>query len=201
MTCQHLGITRMHTSGCGSTESFVGHDGVGSRQRQEAPVGPVPSCLSALHGTRQRVSRRRDRAGRTNEGCCRDERMMSVMGVDERVRLGPRTSIVGSRFVGIPGRFDVEHLFARRTTTTSGSTDDAEAMGNDLSRCLCTVGPAAALQHRTPSNSLAGCCPRTFRRQRARRSGSVRPTCSHSGNESRWGRAYPRHHGSGGSTR
>ena len=43
----------------------------------------------------------------------------------------------------------------------------------------------------TPSNSLAGCSPRTFRRQRARRSGSVRPTCSHSGNESRMGSACP----------
>ena len=43
--CQHFGVTRMHTSGCGSNESFVGHDGVGSRQRQEAPVGPVPEFL------------------------------------------------------------------------------------------------------------------------------------------------------------
>src|SRR5208337_2685947 len=44
---------------------------------------------------------------------------------------------------------------------------------------------------RTPSDSLAGCSPRTFRRQRARRSGSVRPSCSHSGNESRRGSACP----------
>src|SRR5208337_4197843 len=44
---------------------------------------------------------------------------------------------------------------------------------------------------RTPSNSLDGCSPRTLRRQRARRSGSVRPGCSHSGNESRMGSACP----------
>jgi hypothetical protein len=44
---------------------------------------------------------------------------------------------------------------------------------------------------RTASKSLAGCSARTLRRQRARRSGSVRPSCSHSGNESRRGSACP----------
>ena len=83
-----------------------------------------------------------------------------------------------------------ECLFAWRTTTTARLTDDAEAMGNDLDPVLCTVGPAGT-DDRTPSNSLAGCSPRTFRRQRARRSGSGRPSCSHSGNESRMGSACP----------
>src|SRR5208282_2556006 len=69
--------------------------------------------------------------------------------------------------------------------------DRYRQMGNDLDPVLCTVGLATA--HRRPyaSNSLAGCSPRTFRRQRARRSGSVRPSCSHSGNESRMGSACP----------
>src|SRR5271157_1002275 len=84
-----------------------------------------------------------------------------------------------------------EHLFAWRTTTTARLTDDAEAMGNDLDPVLCTVGPATA--HRRPHaiQLLGRLLPRTFRRQRARRSGSVRPSCSHSGNESRMGSACP----------
>ena len=93
-----------------------------------------------------------------------------------------------------------EHLFAWRTTTRARLTDDAEAMGNDLDPVLCTVGPATVSDDRTPSNSLAGCSPRTFRRQRARRSGSVRPSCSHSGTSPGWDR-HARRHGSGGSTR
>ena len=70
-------------------------------------------------------------------------------------------------------------------------TDDAEAMGNDLDPVLCTVGPATA--HRRPYaiQLLGRLSPRTFHRQRARRAGSVRPSCSHSGNESRMGSACP----------
>ena len=99
---------------------------------------------------------------------------------------------------GIPGgNSGVRATFRVADDHDGAAHRRCEAMGNDLDPVLCTVGPATAHRRplrtddRTPSNALAGCSPRTFRRQRARRSGSVRPSCSHSGNESRMGSACP----------
>ena len=84
-----------------------------------------------------------------------------------------------------------EHLFAWWTTTTGGHTDDAEATGNDLDPVLCTEGPATV--HRRPHaiQLLGRLFPTDLPSPAGPRSGSVRPSCSHSGNESRRGLACP----------
>ena len=55
------------------------------------------------------------------------------------------------------------------TTTTERLADDTEAMGETTStQSSAPSGRSPATDDRTPSDSLAGCSPRTFRRQRAR---------------------------------
>ena len=169
---------------------------VSDRPRLPGPCGqaliPSPRIglsgpLAATQGLDQRGLARTVRLPSTPTQLAAEDRDVQIM---EQWTLVTDIPVSGHRNSSVSARASVSRGGRPIRAAAHGRCRGDEEMTS--TRVLCTVGPATGrTDDRTPSNSLAGCSPRTFRRERARRSGSVRPSRSHSGNESKMGSACP----------